>query len=63
MAAVPKRRTPPGRRDRRRANSYPTAKLPAQVRCEECGGLVRPYYVCPKCGYYRGHQVLQVAES
>ncbi|MGC9521482.1 MAG: 50S ribosomal protein L32 [Anaerolineae bacterium] len=62
MAAVPKRRTPRSRRDRRRANSYPAAVLPTLLECEQCGELVKPYHVCPNCGHYRGRQVLDVED-
>ncbi|MBN1876836.1 MAG: 50S ribosomal protein L32 [Anaerolineae bacterium] len=62
MPAVPKRRTPRGRRDRRRASSYPAPKLPALVPCE-CGEMIQPYHVCPKCGSYRGRQVVEVKEE
>ena len=62
MPAVPKRRTPRGRRDRRRANSYPSPTVPTMVPCD-CGELVRPYHVCPSCGSYRGRQILEVKES
>jgi large subunit ribosomal protein L32 len=63
MPAVPKRRTPRSRRDRRRANSYPTAKFPTLLECEECGELVRPYHVCANCGHYRGRDVLKLDEA
>ncbi len=62
MPAVPKRRTPRGRRDRRRANSYRSPVLPTLVYCE-CGELVKPYHVCPHCGAYRGRQVIEVKED
>lgn len=62
MPAVPKRRTPRSRRDRRRANSYRSPLLPTLVTCQ-CGELVRPYEVCPHCGAYRGKKVMQVKED
>ncbi len=58
MPAVPKRRVPRSRRDRRRANSFPPASLPTLLECEVCGELVRPYHVCPNCGHYRGRPVI-----
>jgi large subunit ribosomal protein L32 len=61
MPAVPKRRTPRSRRDRRRASTFPKAALPTLLECEECGELVRPYHVCSNCGTYRRQQVIEVA--
>lgn len=63
MPAVPKRRTPRSRRDRRRANSYRSPLLPALVECKQCGAQIRPYEVCPQCGYYRGRQVVKVEKE
>ncbi|MBQ9239258.1 MAG: 50S ribosomal protein L32 [Treponema sp.] len=28
------------------------------VPCNNCGNMVRFHHVCPKCGFYRGRQVL-----
>jgi len=33
----------------------------AVQECPECGGAQQPHRVCPKCGVYRGRQVLTVA--
>lgn len=62
MPAVPKRRTPRGRRDRRRASNYRSPVLPTLVICQ-CGELVRPYQVCLHCGSYRGKKVMKVKED
>ena len=63
MPAVPKRRIPRSRRDRRRSNSYPSPSLPKLLECEECGELVRPYHFCGNCGTYRGRQVIETDEE
>ncbi len=63
MPAVPKRRTPRSRRDRRRANSYRSPALPTLIACPECGELVRPYYICQSCGTYRGRKVIEIKEE
>ena len=28
------------------------------VECNNCGNLVQSHHVCPKCGFYRGRQVI-----
>lgn len=62
MAAVPKIRISSGRRDRRRAQTFPSPRLHNQIHCE-CGELVLPYHVCQKCGRYRGRKVMEVEEN
>ena len=31
---------------------------PNLVPCSNCGNLVMQHHVCPKCGFYRGRQVI-----
>ncbi|MCH5294806.1 MAG: 50S ribosomal protein L32 [Treponema sp.] len=31
---------------------------PNLVPCNNCSNLVLPHHVCPKCGFYRGRQVI-----
>ncbi|MBQ1629110.1 MAG: 50S ribosomal protein L32 [Treponema sp.] len=31
---------------------------PQLVECSNCGNLIQSHRVCPKCGFYRGRQVL-----
>ena len=33
-------------------------KAPQLVECNKCGNVVQSHHVCPKCGVYRGHQVI-----
>ena len=33
-------------------------KAPQLVECNKCGNLVQAHHVCPKCGFYRGRQVI-----
>ncbi len=63
MPAVPKRRVPRSRRDRRRANTFRPPSLPTLVPCPECGEMILPYHVCPYCGHYRGRKVIEVEEE
>ena len=56
--AVPKKRTPSSRRDRRRANIF--LKEPQLVKCKKCGKPTRPHNVCPECGFYKGKEYINV---
>jgi large subunit ribosomal protein L32 len=31
---------------------------PTLVECGNCGNLIMTHAVCPKCGFYRGRQVI-----
>ncbi len=56
--ANPKRRHSNERTRTRR--SHHALKAKAFVNCSQCSAPVLPHRVCPKCGYYRGHQVMTV---
>ncbi len=59
--AVPKYKTSKARtRTRKAANMKMTA--PGLVECSTCGNKVLPHRVCPKCGFYRGKQVLELED-
>lgn len=56
--AVPKKRTPSARRDRRRSHlALSAAKL---AKCPQCQAPVRPHHVCLQCGFYKGKDVLKI---
>jgi large subunit ribosomal protein L32 len=58
MPPQPKRKLSKGRRDRRRAHdALETANL---VACSNCGALTLPHTVCPKCGFYKGREVVEI---
>lgn len=57
MGALPKRRTTPGRRDRRR--SHLILALPSLVLCSQCGKHKVAHRACPSCGSYAGRQVIK----
>lgn len=46
---------------RRSANMKLTP--PTLTLCSKCGNLILPHRVCPKCGYYKGEQIIKVAEK
>ena len=59
--ALPKRKHSKARRDKSRTHW----KLPAPslTKCPQCAQPLIPHRVCAKCGFYRGRQVLVIAEK
>jgi len=55
--AVPRAKTSKAR-TRRRQGINMRLSAPALVECGNCGNLILTHRVCPKCGFYRGHQVI-----
>jgi large subunit ribosomal protein L32 len=53
---VPKRKTSQSRRDKRRAQQ----KLDVQIMsfCPQCKSPKLPHRACPKCGTYKGREVI-----
>ncbi|MDE2774364.1 MAG: 50S ribosomal protein L32 [Chloroflexota bacterium] len=58
MGPLPKRKVSKSRRDRRRAHDALTLKH--LVECVNCGEYHIAHRVCPKCGFYRGMQIIEV---
>ena len=55
--AVPKHKTSKARRNSRHsANSVAVA--PTLVECPNCKEFMQPHKVCPKCGFYKGKQIV-----
>lgn len=61
MSPLPKRKLSKGRRDRRRAHD--ALQVNNLVACSNCGSLSLPHTVCPKCGYYKGREVVEVEKE
>ena len=59
--AVPKGKTSKQRK-RRRKTINTRLKVPSLVECSKCGNRVLLHRVCPKCGFYRGKQILKPEE-
>jgi large subunit ribosomal protein L32 len=59
--AVPKYKTSKAR-TRRRKSINMKLKTPHLVECNTCGNKVLPHRVCPKCGFYKGRQILEIEE-
>ena len=57
--AHPKRKTSKARRDKRRAHHAISDVTLA--KCSNCDSLHKYHHACPECGYYRGRQVVNVA--
>lgn len=58
--ALPKQRHTTGRRDRARRELEMTPTRTQE--CKKCGAPVLPHRACPKCGDYRGRQIVKKAE-
>ncbi|MDR1836569.1 MAG: 50S ribosomal protein L32 [Treponema sp.] len=55
--AVPRGKTSKARTSRRQSlNMKLTA--PTMIKCSSCGNKVLLHRICPKCGFYRGRQVI-----
>jgi large subunit ribosomal protein L32 len=59
--AVPRNKTSKARTSRRQKINM-RLEAPVMVDCSTCGNKVLLHRVCPKCGFYRGKQVI-VPES
>ncbi len=53
---VPKRKTSQARRDKRRAQHVLTVETGAV--CPQCKSPKLPHRACPKCGTYKGREVI-----
>jgi large subunit ribosomal protein L32 len=56
----PKRRHSKARTGKRRAHDHLTA--PGLSLCPNCHEPKQPHRVCPRCGFYKGKQVVEVQE-
>jgi large subunit ribosomal protein L32 len=56
--AVPRAKTSKAR-TRRRQKINMRLDAPTTVECAGCGSRVVLHRVCPKCGFYRGKQIIE----
>ncbi|MBL8170554.1 MAG: 50S ribosomal protein L32 [Acidobacteria bacterium] len=56
----PKRRHSKSRSRKRR--THDALKRNSLSACPNCGNLKLPHRVCPRCGFYSGRTVIQIAE-
>jgi len=54
----PKRRHSKARTGKRRAHD--ALRAPQTVTCENCQEPKLPHRVCPKCGHYKGREVVRI---
>ncbi|HIY09064.1 MAG TPA: 50S ribosomal protein L32 [Firmicutes bacterium] len=59
--AVPKRKLSSARKNKRRSNVWKLS-APSFSKCTQCGELKVPHRVCPNCGYYKGKEVVKIAD-
>ena len=56
LFAVPDHKVSKTRKRKRR--SHMAMSAPGMVKCPNCGEMIKPHRVCPKCGYYKGKSEL-----
>ena len=61
MGAVPKQRVTRAKQGMRRMTH--AVKLPQLMTCPRCRERKVTHRVCPHCGYYNGHQVLEIEDK
>ncbi len=59
--AVPVKKTSKSRKRSRRAHDG--LSLKSLSTCPQCSEPKRPHHACPKCGYYKGREVVSVSEE
>ena len=59
--AVPQRRISKTRKRMRRTHFK--LSVEGLVTCPNCGEMIKPHRVCPKCGYYKGKNVVSEKEA
>lgn len=60
--ATPKYKTSKSKAASRKAANMKLA-APTLTKCTTCGNMILPHRVCPKCGSYRGKQVIKIDEQ
>ena len=58
---VQKQRHTRARRDRARVQYEITPKN--LIKCSHCNAQIRAHSVCPKCGYYKGKEVVNTLKK
>jgi large subunit ribosomal protein L32 len=58
--AVPKKKTSPSRRGKRRAGQHHKLYRKHAMTCSNCGAPTLAHHACPSCGFYKGKQVIEI---
>lgn len=61
LFAVPFRKVSKTRKRMRRAHN--AMEMPGVTKCATCGEVIKPHRVCPKCGSYKGKEVISKNEE
>ncbi len=61
LFAVPDHKVSKTRKRKRR--SHMALEKPGMTKCPNCGEMIKPHRVCPKCGYYKGVNEVNVEEA
>jgi large subunit ribosomal protein L32 len=59
--AVPKRKTSKAKSRTKRSINMKIS-VPSLAECATCGNKIVSHRVCPKCGFYKGKQYLELEE-
>ncbi len=59
--AVPKRKTSPARKGKRRSHHNPMGIN--SIECPNCGEFKLAHHICSACGYYNKKEVIDMTES
>jgi large subunit ribosomal protein L32 len=57
---VPKKKTTQSRRNKRRSHHH--IEEASLCKCSNCGEIIKPYTICPSCGYYKKSQFIKKEE-
>ncbi|EKE21426.1 MAG: 50S ribosomal protein L32 [uncultured bacterium] len=63
---VPKQRHNTARKGRRRAGQVIKLKSIVKVqgaKCSNCEEKIMPHRACPKCGFYKGREVVKITKK
>jgi large subunit ribosomal protein L32 len=61
--AVPKKKVSHSRKMKRRSSVWKLEQPTNIVKCPQCGEPILAHRVCKACGYYKGEQVVAVADG
>ena len=48
---------------KRMRRAHNAMEMPGVTKCSTCGEVIKPHRVCPKCGSYKGKEVVSVKEA